>query len=109
MAKYNVDEARRVYNEMVEKGRTLDKLNKGDIDYALIDMLGYFLWSSVSEDERTDEMKQRVVFACLLSAYVAGRESLDEKEVASAFFKFVETLDIPEAVNDFDDLMGWDS
>lgn len=107
MANYDIDEARRVYAELIEKGYTIEKLGEGDIDYSLIDMLGCFLWGSLAEDERTDDMKQRVVFACLLAAYIAGRESLDEKEVATAFFDFVEDLEMPQAVANFDDLMGW--
>lgn len=107
MAKYDINEARRVYSEMVERGRQLETLGEGDIDYSLVDMLGFFLWQGVSDEEKTNETKQQVIFACLLAAYVAGRDSLNEKEVATAFFEFVQELDIPSFVENFDELMHW--
>lgn len=116
MAKYDIPEAYRVYTELVKKAQASvhemahapTRLSDEDVDYGLIDMLGHLLWSTVLGDEHTVRMKQKAVFGCLISAYIAGRESLNEREVTESILEFIETLDIPETVSDFNDLMGWD-
>ena len=105
MAKYDLEEAHRVWLEKLGKPGTTYELE--EIDHSLIDMLGYFLWNRLAEKKRTPELKQKVIFASLMAAYVAGKESLEEKEVAEAFFDFVEDMDIPDNVPDLDDLMDW--
>jgi hypothetical protein len=106
MAKYDIEEAHRVWKEQLSSKSPEEIMQ--DVDAQLVDMLGFFLWNRLNEKGRTKEMKQKVIFASLMAAYIAGRRSLDEEQVASAFFDFVETLDIKPTVDGFEDLGNWD-
>ena len=109
MAKYDIREAELACTERIASLKSAqDVLDRG-IDITLVDMLGFFLWTRLNEKQRTEEGKKVVIYASLLAAFMAGKEGAGTpKEMASAFFDFVEKeLEIPPVINEFDDLLDW--
>jgi len=103
MARYNMDEAYRVYADKVQASR--DGLEK--VDLTLLDMIGYFLWNYLKEDVK-DQAKQDAVFGSLLAAFVAGRELERGESLIKELFEFIEQLEIdPGPVDSIKDLMNW--
>ena len=107
MAKYDVTEAHRVWRDLLSSMSPEQIIQETDMQ--LLDMIGFLLWDRLSEKDRTEEQKQKVVYASLWAAYIAGKQSVNEQEVANAFFEFVETMDIPALLDELggDEPFSW--
>ncbi len=86
-------------------------------EWAQLDMLGQFAWESISDhlskNFRTTEVGklQKKILASIIGAYVVakteGRMDVGSEVLASAFFSLIENMDLPNGLDGFDDLMGW--
>jgi hypothetical protein len=104
MAQYDESETLRIYQEKV------DSLRKDfrKVDLTMLDMIGFYVWSRITDGERPMTNRQDALFGGLLAAFAAGREMERGGELATEFLGFIDGLELADdGIKTLEELMNW--
>ena len=102
MAKYNKEEAQRLWAEKLVEATSENR------DFTMLDMIGFFAWKKIAskKDKLTEEEKQLMFLGALFAAFQVGLSYNDGDEITQEFFEFIDSLEMTPGTKT-EDLMGW--